>query len=125
MNLQGGNLAGKSILVVEDEMMIGMMLEDFLDALGYRLHGLVGTVEEACDLARGDGFDAAVLDCNLRGQKAWPVAQIPADRNIPFLFATGGSADEVPTAFADRPTLAKPFTIGSVERMLGRLLQDD
>jgi DNA-binding response OmpR family regulator len=124
MNMQqGGMTTPKSILVVEDEAMIGMMMEDFLDALGYRLHGVAGTLADACDMARGDGIDAAVVDCNLLGEKAWPVAEILAERGIPFAFATGGSTDDVPTAFAGRPALAKPYTIGSVERVLESLLK--
>ena len=114
----------RSILVVEDEAMIGMMLEDFLDALGYRLHGVAGSIEEASAFARAGGFDAAILDCNLRGEKVWPVAEILTEQGIPFVFATGGSADDVPTSLSDRPALAKPFTLGSVERVLGRLLAD-
>lgn len=113
--------AVKSILIVEDEAMIGMMLEDFLDALGYRLHGVAATLSEGLDLASGEGFDAAILDCNLHGEKSWPVAELLAERQIPFVFATGGSSADVPTAFADRPTLAKPFTLGSIERVLEKL----
>lgn len=112
----------KSILIVEDEAMIGMMLEDYLDALGYRLHGLAASVDEACALAREGGFDAALVDCNLQGEKSWPVADILAQANIPFIFATGGMADDLPATHADRPTLAKPFTIGAVERALGKVL---
>ena len=96
----------KSILVVEDEAMIGMMLEDYLDALGYRLHALVATVDEGCEQARQGGFDGALLDCNLQGEKSWPI----------------GMADDLPPAHADRPTLAKPFTMGAVERALGRIV---
>lgn len=110
----------KSILVVEDEAMIGMMLEDFLDALGYRVHAVAVTLDEACDCARAGGFDAALLDCNLQGEKSWPVAEILAEQGVPFVFATGGTADDLPTIYADRPTLAKPFTIGAVERALAR-----
>ncbi|MCP1471811.1 DNA-binding response OmpR family regulator [Sphingobium sp. OAS761] len=112
----------KSILIVEDEAMIGMMLEDYLDALGYRLHAVVASVDEACDHARQGGFDAALLDCNLQGEKSWPVADLLMERNIPFIFATGGMADDVPADYASHPTLAKPFTIGSVERALGKVL---
>ena len=112
----------KSILIVEDEAMIGMMLEDYLDALGYRLHALVATVDEGCEQARHGGFDGALLDCNLQGEKSWPIADILAQAGIPFAFATGGMADDLPPAHADRPTLAKPFTIGAVERALGRIL---
>lgn len=113
---------GKTILVVEDEAMIGMMLEDYLDTLGYRLHAIAVSVDEACDQARRGGFDAALLDCNLHGEKSWPVADILADNGIPFVFATGGMADDVPSSHAERPTLAKPYTIGAVERALNKVL---
>lgn len=114
---------GKTILIVEDEAMIGMMLEDYLDTLGYRLHAIAASVDEACDHARQGGFDAALIDCNLQGEKSWPVADILAQSGIPFIFATGGMADDLPTDHAGRPTLAKPFTIGAVERALGKVLQ--
>jgi CheY-like chemotaxis protein len=112
----------KSILIVEDEAMIGMMLEDYLETLGYQLHAVATSVEEACDHARKGGFDAALVDCNLQGEKAWPIADILAQQSIPFVFATGGMADDLPSHHAARPTLAKPFTIGAVERALGRVL---
>ena len=113
---------GKTILVVEDEAMIGMMLEDYLDTLGYRLHAIAVSVDEACDHARKGGFDAALVDCNLQGEKSWPVADILAESGIPFVFATGGIADDLPTGHAGRPTLAKPYTIGAVERALDKVL---
>lgn len=113
---------GKSILIVEDEAMIGMMLEDYLETLGYRLHAVAASVDEACVHAREGGFDAALVDCNLQGEKSWPVADILAAQNIPFVFATGGMADDLPSVHASRPTLAKPFTIGAVERALGKIL---
>ena len=113
---------GKTILIVEDEAMIGMMLEDYLDTLGYRLHAIAESVDDACARAREGGFDAALLDCNLHGEKSGPVADIWAQRGIPFVFATGGMADDLPPGHADRPTLAKPFTIGAVERALNKAL---
>lgn len=113
---------GKAILIVEDEVMIGMMLEDYLDTLGYRLHAIASSLDEACVQARQGGFDAALVDCNLQGEKSWPVADILAESGIPFIFATGGVTDDLPGGHADRPTLAKPFTIGAVERALDRVL---
>ncbi len=86
------------------------------------LHAIAVSVDEACDHARKGGFDAALVDCNLQGEKSWPVADILAENGIPFIFATGGIADDVPQGHADRPTLAKPYTIGAVERALGRVL---
>ena len=116
--------AGKSILVIEDEAMIGMMLEDFLETLGYGVAGVAASVAEACVLVEQGEFDAAIIDCNLQGEKSWPVAEALVRKGKPFLFATGGSSDDVPTAFESRPTLAKPFTIGAVERALEKVLAD-
>ena len=41
----------RSILIVEDEPLIAMMLEDFLDSLGHKVRGTCDTVE--CALERG------------------------------------------------------------------------
>lgn len=112
---------GKGIFIVEDEPMIGLILEDFIDELGYRVHGNVDQLAEACAHARRGDFDAAILDCNLGDDKVWPVADILQEMGIPFLFATGGSSDEIPGRFEGRPTLEKPFTMASVESALERL----
>ncbi|WP_336959935.1 response regulator [Sphingobium aquiterrae] len=104
--------------------MIGMMIEDFLESLGHRMHALAATVPDGCAAAQEEGIDAAILDCNLHGEKSWPVAEILSARGIPFVFATGGNADDVPTALAHYPSIAKPFTIGTVERVLDQLLKE-
>jgi DNA-binding response OmpR family regulator len=102
----------QSILVVEDEPLIAMMIEDFLDVLG----------KSALELVDAGGIDAAILDVNLRGgEKSFPIAEALAARNIPFVFATGGSHDSVGDAWADRPTLPKPFTMDGVAKALDSL----
>ena len=40
----------RSILIVEDEPLIAMMLEDFLDSLGHMVCGTYDTVEAALDV---------------------------------------------------------------------------
>lgn len=114
---------GKSIFIVEDEPMIGLILEDFLDGLGYQVCSNVDQLAEACLRAREGGFDAAILDCHLGDEQVWPVADILQEKGIPFLFATGGSSDEVPDRFGPCPTLEKPFTMANVENALERLFQ--
>lgn len=108
------------ILIVEDEPLIAMMLEDFLDALGKQVAGTAETVETALDCVSSGGIDAAILDVNLRGgEKSWPVADALAQAGIPFVLATGG--DTLAEAHAERPVLAKPFTMDSVARALETL----
>ena len=50
-------------------------------------------------------MSAAVLDIDLQGREVWPVAEVLAARNIPYLFATGYG--DVGTGGA--PVIEKPF----------------
>jgi CheY-like chemotaxis protein len=110
------------ILIVEDEPLIAMMLEDFLDALDRVLAGSADGVEPALALIEQGGIDAAILDVNLRGgEQSWPVADRLAELGIPFVIATGGAGDTIAEAHRDRPVLSKPFTMRSVEAILDTL----
>jgi hypothetical protein len=51
-----------------------------------------------------------VLDLNLGGELAYPLAEALAQRNVPFLFSTGYDADEIASPFEDVIRLAKPAT---------------
>ena len=65
---------GRRILIVEDEPLIAMMLEDFLDSLGHRVQGTCDTVKCALEEVEKGGFDLAILDVNLKGESVWPGA---------------------------------------------------
>ncbi len=110
------------ILLVEDEPLIAMMLEDFLEVLEKTLAGTADTVAAALALIAAGGIDAAILDVNLRGgEQSWPIADALAAQGIPFVFATGGTQDGLVEAHRDRPTLAKPFTMDGVAKALAAL----
>ena len=115
---------GASILIVEDEPLISMMLEDFLDVLGYRLAGCVDAVPDALQRVEQGGFDAALLDVNLRdGETSWPIADALSVRGQPFILATGGGNDLVPERHAHVPVLNKPYTLDSVRDAFDSLLK--
>ncbi len=112
----------KNILVVEDEPLIAMMLEDFIDILGHTVAGSADSVDSALAVIAGGSVDAAILDVNLRGgETSWPIAEKLAEAGLPFVFATGGSGDTINADYRDRPTLAKPFTMDAVEKALAAL----
>ena len=114
--------APNRILIIEDEPLIAMMLEDFLDVLGKQLAGTADSVADALALIAAGGVDAAILDVNLRGgEKSWPIAAALAAKGIPFVLATGGSSDSLAEAYRDRPTLPKPFTMDAVAKVLDGL----
>ena len=107
---------GRSILIVEDEPLIAMMLEDFLDSLGHRIAGSCESVEDALAVVERGDFDIAIIDVQLKnGEKVWPVADRLADAGKPFVLATGGHVEPPPARHADAPVLSKPYTIDSIE----------
>lgn len=114
--------APTQILIVEDEPLIAMMLEDFLEVLDKQVVATADSVASALDAVDGGGIEAAILDINLRaGEKSTPIALALAERDIPFVFATGGSDDSVDERFRDRPRLQKPFTMDGVAKALEEL----
>jgi CheY-like chemotaxis protein len=102
-------VAGKRVLVVEDELMIRMLLEGMLTDLGHTVAAEAGGVEEAVAIAKKGDFDIAVLDVNLNGQPVTPVVEILIERGVPFVFASGYGLRGVPEAYRTIPTLQKPF----------------
>lgn len=112
----------KHILIVEDEPLIAMMLEDFLDALDRELAGVADNVSAALEIVETGHLDAAILDVNLRGgEQSWPIADALAAKGIPFVFSTGAGGDAIVEEHRDRPTLSKPFTMDAVEKVLNSL----
>jgi CheY-like chemotaxis protein len=117
-------LAGRHILVVEDEIMILMMIEDMLADMGGASVSAAATVEKALALIERKVFDAAMLDLNLNGIKSYAVADTLAACGVPFVFATGYSDHALGDRYRDRPILKKPFKYESLVDSLTRLLAD-
>jgi DNA-binding response OmpR family regulator len=104
----------RSILIVEDEPLIAMMLEDFLLSLGHEVSGSCDTVRSALEAVERTEFDLAILDVNLKGENVWPVAAALRDKGTPFVLASGGHVDPPPPEFKGVPMIEKPYTIDRV-----------
>lgn len=100
-----------SLLLVEDETLIRMMLAGMVEEIGHRVVGEAGSVRDACRMASTVDFDLALLDVNLDGHNVGPVAEIIAKRGLPIVFVTGYSSTALPDGFSDRPLIQKPFTL--------------
>lgn len=109
------------ILVVEDEMLIAMMLEDMLGALGYAVVGPFANLDSALAAAASEALDAALLDVNLGGRTVYPVAEKLVERKLPFAFVTGYDSRGLTQPWLDWPRLDKPFRQTDLERTLRRL----
>jgi CheY-like chemotaxis protein len=110
-----------TVLVLEDEMMVAMLLEDMLSELGCRVVGPVATVATALKCLEERAVDAALLDVNLSfGQSGYRVADAMVARRIPFAFVTGYGAGSLNGDYRDHPTLQKPFHMAAlVETLVG------
>ncbi len=119
----GQLLAGRRILVVEDDFLIAETLAEVLAAAGALVAGPVGTAGEAhAALAEpGSALDAAVLDIDLHGQKSYAVADAMIRRGIPFVLTTGYDANAVDAAYRHHPRCEKPVTSRAILAALAAL----
>jgi CheY-like chemotaxis protein len=117
---QSASLTGLRLLVVEDEAMVAMMIEDLLEAFGCVVVDVAGTLARGLVIARDEQLrlDGAILDINLGGEKVYPIAACLRARNVPFVFSSGYGLSGVEAAFADVPTLAKPYQPEDLENIL-------
>jgi CheY-like chemotaxis protein len=123
--ISGQEAAGRSVLIVEDEPMIAMLIEDILGILGCAIAGVALRFEDAVDKASSLSFDVAILDINLNGHQSYPLAEILRAREIPFVFASGYDKDSLPQALHGVPFLSKPFTLRDLQQALQAALAVD
>ena len=112
------SMTGKRVLVAEDEYFIARTLVRDLRAAGADVVGPAATVTDALDLVRAGAIDGAVLDINLRGEMAFAVADALVECGVPFVFASGYSADIVPERHTSIALCEKPVDLGAIARAL-------
>lgn len=88
------------ILIIEDEPVLAFVLEEVLDEAGFRIAGVATRLARALTLIKAGGCDAALLDTNLAGISAAPIAQALAALRIPFVVLSGYSPQQQEPAFA-------------------------
>jgi CRP-like cAMP-binding protein len=114
-------LKGMRVLVVEDDYFLATDIQAALSTQGAEVVGPIADVRPALrTLSQSPGVDAAILDIDLRGDMAYPVALALEEQRIPFVFATGYTSGRIPSRFAAIRRLEKPFP---VERVAATLLE--
>ena len=118
-------LSGRSVFLVEDEVMIRMMVADMLEELGYKVAAEAGDINEALRLAQATEFDIAILDVNVNGKVISPVADLIREKGCPFIFATGYGSSGLPEQYRDRPALQKPFQLDALSKTIEAALRGE
>lgn len=107
------DLAGLTILVLEDEPIIAMALEDHLEVAG-AFPVVAATLAQAHEAIAAQAIDAAILDVNVHGQKSYPVAESLTAMGTPFVFASGYGDTLHQGAFPGTPTVTKPYDLAAL-----------
>jgi DNA-binding response OmpR family regulator len=116
-------LKGVRVLVVEDEYLVAILIEEILESAGCIVMGPIPRLREALDAVDHENYDAAVLDVNLAGERINPVADALSERNVPFLFVTGYGANSLPSEYAARPHICKPFRMAELVSALSSVVK--
>jgi CheY-like chemotaxis protein len=103
-------LAGKRILVVEDEPLVALDMISSLERANAQVAGPACTVKQALEIIASTLLDGALLDGNLHGLPVDSIATALTRRNIPFVFVTGYGRESLPPGFSTVKILGKPFT---------------
>jgi CheY-like chemotaxis protein len=107
-----------SVLIVEDEGLLALMMEDLVRELGATDVHLCGDLASAMQMARSAEIDCAVLDLKVRGGTSTAIADTLSLRSIPFLYSTGSAPDGLELRHRSRPILFKPFSDDDFKRAL-------
>jgi CheY-like chemotaxis protein len=116
------SLAGRRILVVEDSPVVGPFTADLLGELGCEVVGPAPNMASARECIETEDFDAALMDIHIRGERVFPLCDLLAERNVPFVLTSGYADWHMPDEWTGRPRLQKPYTIDEVAEVLGAAL---
>ncbi len=118
-------LKGRSVLVLDDEESLRMLLKE-----GLSVHGLevdcAATATEALQFARREAYDVLLCDLNLTGggaaangrEVAQQIVAASGSRKPVVIFMTGDLLQGGATSSKDTYRLQKPFRISDVLAML-------
>jgi CheY-like chemotaxis protein len=113
-------MAGKRILVVEDEFLIALDIAGALEQGGLQVIGPLASVRDALSALEREHVDGALLDANLGGEQVGKVADALFARRVPFAFVSGYGREQLPPQHRNAPLIGKPFTSEALLGMVAR-----
>jgi CheY-like chemotaxis protein len=115
-------LAGRRVLIVEDEAMISALIEMIIGDAGCSIVGPVATLERALEIIEREPLDAALLDVRVNDHDVYAVADALSTRGIPFIFVSGFARKQLPPRYGHCAYIAKPFSQDAILTLLDEVV---
>lgn len=109
------------VLLVEDELLISMLVMDWLSELGLEPLGPAQSVAAALEIVNTGPLDAAIVDVRVGDERCEPVAEALRERRVPFALTSGSNSDELAKRF-EALFLPKPFDFDALKATVQRML---
>ena len=109
------------ILIIDDEPLIALDIEELLLESGFVVAGIVGKIAPALALIESGACDAVILDANLAGFSAVPIAVALDASGVPYLVISGYALEQLPAGLQAAPFLRKPCRPTQLVRVLTEL----
>lgn len=116
--------AQQSVMVLEDNMIIGLDLEQAIKDLGFGSVYTAASVSEAMSILDKYDIDLGILDINLGNETSFKVAKRMKEDGQSFLFLTGYSElrQDATKDFINVPVVSKPLQKAALQKHLAGLL---
>jgi CheY-like chemotaxis protein len=118
--MKSAELAGRNILIVEEEPVVALDLRTALEAVGATV--VCKRVGDAAKAITHHKFAAAILDLRPGSNDHRPVARALRKRGIPFLFHSTHHPEDV-TTVRGAPVMLKPTGADDIVKAIVLLLQ--
>lgn len=86
----------KTVLIVEDDLILNLLYESFMEKIGFETHGELVYGKTAVDMTRKNRPDLILMDITLEGDMSGIEAaqKIRDFSDVPIIFITGNSDKE-------------------------------
>jgi DNA-binding NtrC family response regulator len=122
MNVLPPVLAGRSVLIVEDQYLVAQAMCRSVEELQGHVLGPAPNVAAALAILDAETTHLALLDVNLGEEKIFPVLSELNRRRIPFIFTTGYESSALSPGHPAAPHLEKPVTTRALAEAVRKLL---
>lgn len=125
-----GAESGKTLMIVEDEVLVAINLRDELEGAGFHVLNLTDRQEQAVAVARDSAPDLALVNIQLRGQDdGIALAKQLKGLNIPVLLISGQVSRAQSARTVAVGSMPKPYSaigmVDAVTYLLAHLRGDD